>query len=132
MGPRASYQSFGTTSTFELWRKVRHYRRSRRRPPYACADVREPNSIPGNPHLVRPFSFAKPLLPLHPTFLSFSSHREKHSASRTQGDVPTHTLFFACRCEEGCRGRFLISAGDDTTHPYGVRGQRIGVGLYHP
>ncbi|KAN0135222.1 hypothetical protein V8E53_007113 [Lactarius tabidus] len=55
-----------------------------------------------------------------------------HFASRTQGTLHTHTLVFPCKCEDKCSGRFLISVGDDTTHPYGVPGQRIGVALYHP
>ncbi|KAF8260490.1 hypothetical protein EI94DRAFT_1706246 [Lactarius quietus] len=46
---------------------------------------------------------------------------ERHSASRTEGTLHTHTLVFPA-----------ISVGDDTTHPYGVPGQRIGVALYHP
>ncbi|KAH9051624.1 hypothetical protein EDB83DRAFT_2522031 [Lactarius deliciosus] len=57
---------------------------------------------------------------------------ERHSASRAQGTMHAHTLVFPCRCEDGCQGRFLVSVGDDTTHPYGVPGQRIGVALYHP
>jgi len=64
--------------------------------------------------------------------LSCSTDSESHSASRTEGTIHAHTLFFPCRCEDGCRGRFLISVGDDMTHPYGVPGQRIGVALYHP
>ncbi|KAH9165866.1 hypothetical protein EDB89DRAFT_2076394 [Lactarius sanguifluus] len=57
---------------------------------------------------------------------------ERHSASRTQDTMHAHTLVFPCRCEDGCQGRFLVSVGDDTSHPYGVPGQRIGVALYHP
>lgn len=57
---------------------------------------------------------------------------ERHSASRADGTIHTHTLLFPCKCEDGCQGRFLISVGDDTTHPYGVPGQRIGAALYHP
>jgi len=57
---------------------------------------------------------------------------ERQSASRTQGTLHTHMLFFPCKCEDGCAGRFLLSVGDDTSHPYGILGQRIGVALYHP
>ena len=65
-------------------------------------------------------------------FLSCSAIRGTHFASRTQGTLRTHTLVFPCKCEDECPGRFLVSVGDDTTHPYGVPGQRIGVALYHP
>ncbi|KAH9016261.1 hypothetical protein EDB85DRAFT_2156039 [Lactarius pseudohatsudake] len=43
---------------------------------------------------------------------------ERHSASRTQGTMHVHMLVFPCRCEDGCQGRFLVSVGDNTTHPY--------------
>ncbi|KAI0275746.1 hypothetical protein BGY98DRAFT_1098640 [Russula aff. rugulosa BPL654] len=37
-----------------------------------------------------------------------------------------------CTCQEGCQGRFVVSADDDSSHPYGVPGQRIGVVVVHP
>ncbi|KAH9059634.1 hypothetical protein EDB87DRAFT_1620577 [Lactarius vividus] len=42
-----------------------------------------------------------------------------------------HAIGLYCRCEIGCQGRFVVSVDDDTTHPHGVPGQRIGVALLH-
>jgi hypothetical protein len=77
------------------------------------------------------FRFAEPLT-FSLSFLVSPADRERHTASRTQGTLHAHMLYFPCKCEDECNGRFLVSVGDDTSHPYGIHGQRIGVALYHP
>ncbi|KAH9019750.1 hypothetical protein EDB84DRAFT_1516436, partial [Lactarius hengduanensis] len=51
--------------------------------------------------------------------------------SNNPGAPRGHAIGLYCRCEIGCQGRFVVSVDDDTTHPHGVPGQRIGVALLH-
>ncbi|KAH9167221.1 hypothetical protein EDB89DRAFT_1998491 [Lactarius sanguifluus] len=51
--------------------------------------------------------------------------------SHNPGAPRGHAIGLYCRCEIGCQGRFVVSVDDDTTHPHGVPGQRIGVALLH-
>ncbi|KAI0247380.1 hypothetical protein BJV78DRAFT_1285612 [Lactifluus subvellereus] len=40
-------------------------------------------------------------------------------------------LTISCACQESCGGRLVVSVSDDLSHPYGLTGQRISVGLWH-
>jgi hypothetical protein len=64
--------------------------------------------------------------------LSYSSESSHFLRTGEHTLHRAHTLVFPCKCKGECPGRFLVSVGDDTTHPYGVPGQRIGVALYQP
>ncbi|KAI9457330.1 hypothetical protein BJY52DRAFT_1273041 [Lactarius psammicola] len=51
--------------------------------------------------------------------------------SHNPGASRGHAIGLYCICEIGCQGRFVVSVDNDTTHPYGVPGQRISVALLH-
>lgn len=72
--------------------------------------------------------------PLSPTpTLTFSAWCRVHSqtGSVNAGSSNCCALVSYCTCQEGCQGRFVVSADDDLSHPYGVPGQRIGVVVIH-
>ena len=66
------------------------------------------------------------------TFLSVWRRVHSQPVSLNAGTSNSCTLVSYCTCQEGCQGRFVVSVDDDSSHPYGVPGQRIGVVVVHP
>jgi hypothetical protein len=56
--------------------------------------------------------------------------RKLKSATRNHG-ANAYVLAVFCACQDACRGRFVISVVDDVSHPHGIPGQSIAVGLLH-
>ncbi|KAF8468628.1 hypothetical protein DFH94DRAFT_776144 [Russula ochroleuca] len=54
------------------------------------------------------------------------------TTSLNAGSSNSYALVFSCICQEACQGRFIVAVDDDTSHPYGVPGQRIGALSMHP
>ena len=56
--------------------------------------------------------------------------RKLKSATRNHGSN-AYVLAVFCACQDACRARFVISVVDDVSHPHGIPGQSIAVGLLH-
>ena len=57
--------------------------------------------------------------------------RENAAPLRFDPSKNSCALLIPCTCQEACIGRFIVTVDDDTSHPCGVPGQRIGAILLH-
>jgi hypothetical protein len=95
----------------------------------AGTHVRKPTPRQSDPHFVRrPITFSTIAL----TSTSVWGRENSRTTSLNAGSSNSYALVFSCICQEACQGRFIVAVDDDTSHPYGVPGQRIGALSMHP